>query len=100
MKLYNKAGANPLLGCVPALLQLPVFYALFCFFPIAFQLRGKPFLWADDLSSYDVIAELPFSIPWYGDHVSLIPNFSFYCYIFLYNDVFWSSNATISARDA
>ena len=73
MKLYNKAGANPLLGCVPALFQLPVFYALFCFFPIAFPLRGKPFLWADDLSSYDVIAELPFSIPWYGDHVSLLP---------------------------
>ena len=73
MKLYSKAGANPLLGCIPALLQLPVFYALFCFFPIAFQLRGKPFLWADDLSSYDVIAELPFSIPWYGDHVSLLP---------------------------
>ena len=73
MKLYNKAGANPLLGCVPALFQLPVFYALFCFFPIAFQLRGKSFLWADDLSSYDVIAELPFSIPWYGDHVSLLP---------------------------
>lgn len=73
MKLYNKAGANPLLGCIPALLQLPVFYALFCFFPIAFQLRGKPFLWADDLSSYDVIAELPFWIPWYGDHVSLFP---------------------------
>ena len=73
MKLYNKAGANPLLGCVPALFQLPVFYALFCFFPIAFQLRGKPFLWAEDLSSYDVVAELPFSIPWYGDHVSLLP---------------------------
>ena len=73
MKLYNKAGANPLLGCVPALLQLPVFYALFCFFPIAFQLRGKSFLWADDLSSYDTIAELPFSIPFYGDHISLLP---------------------------
>ena len=73
MKLYNKAGANPLLGCVPALFQLPVFYALFCFFPIAFQLRGKPFLWAEDLSSYDVVAELPFAIPWYGDHVSLLP---------------------------
>ena len=73
MKLYNKAGANPLLGCVPALFQLPVFYALFCFFPIAFPLRGKPFLWADDLSSYDVIAELPFTIPFYGDHVSLFP---------------------------
>ena len=73
MKLYNKAGANPLLGCVPALFQLPVFYALFCFFPIAFPLRGKTFLWADDLSSYDVIAELPFTIPFYGDHVSLFP---------------------------
>ncbi len=73
MKLYNKAGANPLLGCVPALFQLPVFYALFCFFQIAFPLRGKSFLWADDLSSYDVIAELPFRIPWYGDHVSLLP---------------------------
>jgi len=73
MKLYNKAGANPLLGCVPALLQLPVFYALFCFFPIAFQLRGGSFLWAEDLSSYDTIAELPFSIPFYGDHISLLP---------------------------
>jgi len=73
MKLYNKAGANPLLGCVPALLQLPVFYALFCFFPIAFQLRGKSFLWAEDLSAYDTIAELPFSIPFYGDHISLLP---------------------------
>ena len=73
MKLYNKAGANPLLGCIPALLQLPVFYALFCFFPIAYQLRGKSFLWAEDLSSYDTIAELPFSIPFYGDHISLLP---------------------------
>ena len=72
MKLYNKAGANPLLGCVPALLHLPVFYALFCFFPIAFQLRGKSFLWAEDLSSYDTIDELPFSIPFYGDHISLL----------------------------
>ena len=73
MKLYNKAGANPLLGCIPALLQLPVFYALFCFFPIAYQLRGKSFLCAEDLSSYDTIAELPFSIPFYGDHISLLP---------------------------
>ena len=73
MKIYNQAGANPLAGCVPALIQLPVFYALFCFFPIAFQLRGKSFLWAEDLSSYDTIAELPFSIPFYGDHISLLP---------------------------
>ena len=55
------------------MLQLPVFYALFMFFPIAFELRQKPFLWVDDLSSYDSIAELPFNIPFYGDHVSLFP---------------------------
>ena len=73
MKIYNQAGANPLSGCLPALIQLPVFYALFCFFPVAFALRGESFLWADDLSSYDVIAELPFYIPFYGDHVSLFP---------------------------
>ncbi|MCM4154501.1 membrane protein insertase YidC [Gramella sp. AN32] len=73
MKLYSKAGASPMSGCLPALMQIPVFYALFQFFPSAFQLRQKPFLWADDLSSYDVIAELPFKIPFYGDHVSLFP---------------------------
>ena len=73
MKLYSKAGASPLSGCIPALLQMPVFYALFTFFPSAFDLRQKGFLWADDLSSYDIIAELPFKIPFYGDHVSLFP---------------------------
>lgn len=73
MKLQNKVGASPLKGCLPALLQIPVFYALFTFFPTAFGLREKKFLWADDLSSYDVIAELPFHIPLYGDHVSLFP---------------------------
>ncbi len=73
MKLYTKAGASPLAGCIPALLQMPVFFALFYFFPIAYELRGKSFLWADDLSSYDVIADLPFSIPFYGDHISLFP---------------------------
>lgn len=73
MKLYNKAGASPMSGCLPALVQLPVFYALFMFFPTSFALRQKPFLWADDLSSYDIIAELPFKIPLYGDHVSLFP---------------------------
>ncbi|HET8808961.1 MAG TPA: membrane protein insertase YidC [Flavobacteriaceae bacterium] len=73
MKLYNKAGASPMAGCLPALLQIPVFYALFMFFPSVFDLRNKSFLWADDLSSFDVIAELPFSIPFYGDHVSLFP---------------------------
>ena len=73
MKLYTKAGASPLSGCIPALIQMPVFFALFYFFPIASELRGKSFLWADDLSSYDVIAELPFTIPFYGDHISLFP---------------------------
>ena len=73
MALYNKAGANPMSGCLPALLQLPVFYALFSFFPVAFALRQKSFLWADDLSSYDSVYELPFNIPFYGDHISLFP---------------------------
>ena len=58
MSLYNRAGANPMAGCIPALLQLPVFYALFTFFPVAFELRKKSFLWADDLSSYDSVLEL------------------------------------------
>ncbi|MFD1064095.1 membrane protein insertase YidC [Winogradskyella litorisediminis] len=73
MALQNKAGASPLSGCLPGLMQIPVFYALFMFFPTAFDLRQKSFLWADDLSSYDSIAELPFNIPFYGDHVSLFP---------------------------
>jgi YidC/Oxa1 family membrane protein insertase len=73
MALYSKAGASPMSGCLPAFIQLPVFYALFMFFPTAFDLRQKSFLWANDLSSYDVIAELPFRIPLYGDHVSLFP---------------------------
>ena len=73
MSLYNQAGANPMSGCLPALLQLPVFYALFSFFPVAFALRQKSFLWADDLSSYDSILDLPFNIPLYGDHISLFP---------------------------
>ncbi|MEM7185174.1 MAG: membrane protein insertase YidC [Bacteroidota bacterium] len=73
LKLQNIAGASPLKGCLPALLQIPVFYALFTFFPTAFDLRQKSFLWADDLASFDVIANLPFKIPIYGDHVSLFP---------------------------
>ncbi|GAA4901071.1 membrane protein insertase YidC [Flaviramulus aquimarinus] len=73
MALQSKAGASPMAGCLPALIQLPVFYALFQFFPSAFDLRQKSFLWADDLSSYDVIANLPFNIPFYGNHVSLFP---------------------------
>jgi YidC/Oxa1 family membrane protein insertase len=73
MKLYNKAGVNPMAGCIPALIQIPFMYASFQFFPSAFELRQKGFLWADDLSSFDSIAKLPFNIPVYGDHVSLFP---------------------------
>ena len=73
MKLYNKAGVNPMAGCIPALIQMPFMYASFLFFPSAFVLRQKPFLWADDLSSFDSIAQLPFHIPFYGSHVSLFP---------------------------
>ena len=71
MKLYREAGVNPLGGCVPALLQIPIFFALYAFFNSNIALRGVPFLWADDLSSFDSILNLPFSIPFYGDHVSL-----------------------------
>lgn len=73
MALQSKAGASPLSGCLPGLMQIPVFYALFMFFPTAFDLRQKSFLWAEDLSSYDSIADLPFTIPFYGDHVALFP---------------------------
>ncbi|HQA74068.1 membrane protein insertase YidC [Flavobacterium sp.] len=73
MKLYNKAGVNPMAGCIPALIQIPFVYASFQFFPSAIQLRQQSFLWADDLSSFDQIFKLPFRIPMYGDHVSLFP---------------------------
>ena len=73
MNLYTKSGANPMSGCLPALLQMPIFFALFTFFPVAFSLRQKSFLWADDLSSYDSILDLGFYIPLYGDHISLFP---------------------------
>jgi len=73
MKLYNKAGVNPMAGCIPALIQLPFMYASFQFFPSAIQLRQQGFLWAQDLSSYDSIFKLPFTIPLYGDHISLFP---------------------------
>ncbi len=71
MALYKRAGANPAAGCVPMLLQMPILFAMFRFFPASIELRQQPFLWAHDLSSYDSIASLPFTIPFYGDHVSL-----------------------------
>ena len=71
MALYKKAGVNPMGGCLPMLIQMPILIAMFRFFPASIELRGKSFLWSDDLSSYDSIIDLPFNIPWYGDHVSL-----------------------------
>jgi YidC/Oxa1 family membrane protein insertase len=73
MKMYTKAGVNPLGGCIPQLLQFPILIAMFRFFPASIELRQKSFLWAQDLSSYDSIFEFGqwFSLPFYGDHVSL-----------------------------
>ncbi len=71
MAFYKKTGVNPLGGCIPMLLQMPILFALFRFFPASIELRQKSFLWADDLSSYDSVLSLPFEIPFYGDHVSL-----------------------------
>jgi YidC/Oxa1 family membrane protein insertase len=71
MELYKKAGVNPMAGCVPMLLQFPILIAMFRFFPASIELRQQSFLWAHDLSSYDSILDLPFSIPFYGSHVSL-----------------------------
>ena len=71
MKLYQQVGVNPLSGCVPMLLQLPILYAMFSFFPSSIELRQQSFLWADDLSTYDSVLNLPFTIPLYGSHVSL-----------------------------
>lgn len=71
MALYKQAGVNPMAGCIPVLLQMPILIALFSFFPASIELRQQPFLWAHDLSTYDSVYNFGFSIPWYGDHVSL-----------------------------
>ncbi len=71
MALYKKAGVNPMGGCLPMVLQMPILFAMFFFFPTSIELRGQSFLWAHDLSTYDSILNLPFEIPFYGDHVSL-----------------------------
>ena len=71
MKLFREAGVNPLGGCIPALLQIPIFFALYSFFNSNVALRGQSFLWAHDLSAYDSIANLSFTIPLYGSHISL-----------------------------
>ena len=71
MELYQKVGINPMGGCLPLLIQMPILWAMFRFFPASIELRGEGFLWANDLSTYDSVIEFPFSIPFYGDHVSL-----------------------------
>ena len=71
MALYKKAGVSPTAGCIPMLFQMPILIAMFRFFPAAYELRQQPFLWAEDLSTYDSILDLSFNIPFYGDHVSL-----------------------------
>ncbi len=71
MELYKKVGVNPMGGCLPMLIQMPIIIAMFRFFPASIELRDQSFLWAHDLSSYDSILQLPFTIPFYGDHVSL-----------------------------
>jgi YidC/Oxa1 family membrane protein insertase len=71
MALYRKAGVNPMGGCIPMLLQFPILIAMYMFFPASIELRQKPFLWANDLSSYDSILDFSFNIPMYGNHISL-----------------------------
>ncbi|MBC6990400.1 membrane protein insertase YidC [Hymenobacter sp. BT491] len=71
MKLYSSMGVSPLSGCVPTLLTIPILFAMYQFFPNAIELRQEHFLWAKDLSTYDVFIKLPFYVKWYGDHVSL-----------------------------
>ncbi|WP_341658020.1 membrane protein insertase YidC [Blattabacterium cuenoti] len=72
MELYHNVGINPMSGCISTLFQIPIFYSLFKFFPTIINLRGKSFLWVEDLTSYDSIFKLPFFIPFYGNHVSLL----------------------------
>ena len=71
MKIYKEYGVSPLGGCLPMIIQMPIWYALFRFFPASISFRQESFLWAQDLSSYDDFFHLPFSIPFVGDHLSL-----------------------------
>jgi YidC/Oxa1 family membrane protein insertase len=71
MEFYRKVGVNPMGGCLPVALQMPILIAMFRFFPASIELRQESFLWAEDLSSYDSVLDLPFNIPFYGEHVSL-----------------------------
>ncbi len=93
MELYRRAGINPLAGCLPMLIQFPFLLAMFRFFPEAIELRGQRLWWAEDLSSYDSIIDLPFNIPFYGDHVSLFP-------LLLAVAIHFSSRVTMSQQSA
>ncbi|NVO04254.1 MAG: membrane protein insertase YidC, partial [Bacteroidetes bacterium] len=97
MALYKKAGVNPMAGCIPMLLQLPILFALFRFFPASIELRQQSFLWATDLSTYDSIWTFPngFNIPFYGDHISLftiLMTISTIIYTKVNNDMMGSTN--------
>ena len=98
MAMYKKAGVNPMSGCIPVLLQMPILLAMFRFFPASIELRQEAFLWANDLSSYDSIWNLPFKIPFYGDHVSLfclLMTISTIIYTYLNNKMMGSSSQTL-----
>ncbi|MDE6140722.1 MAG: membrane protein insertase YidC [Alistipes sp.] len=95
MELYRKAGINPMGGCLPLLIQMPILWAMFRFFPASIELRGQSFLWASDLSSYDSVINLPFNIPFYGDHVSL---FALLMAIAMFGYSYVSYNQTASAQ--
>ena len=101
MTLYNKTGVSMMGGCLPMLLQFPILFAMFRFFPASFELRQESFLWADDLSTYDSILQLPFNIPLYGDHVSLfaiLMAVSMYFYSKMNMDQMPSSNEMAGMR--
>lgn len=98
MAMYKKAGVNPMSGCIPILLQMPILIAMFRFFPASIELRQEAFLWANDLSSYDSIWNMPFTIPFYGDHVSLfclLMTISTIIYTYLNNKMMGSSSQTL-----
>lgn len=97
MELYKKAGLNPMAGCLPALLQMPLFISLYRFFPNVIDLRGKHFFWADDLTAYDSIYSLPFHIPIYGNHISLFT--ILYCIVLLIYTTMTSGNMQRSTYD-
>ena len=96
MKMQRESGVNMMAGCIPAVLQMPIFFALFRFFPSEIGLRQKNFLWAEDLSAYDEVIKLPFKVPFYGDHVSLFPIFASIA-IFFYMRMTQSQQANMQA---